>query len=227
MYFGQYYSCRFERIVDASQGFLHVLENFTFGCDHLVGYILGRCYRFHRRRTFGWNRSKCCQYFHSQFKAIHLPTRSCAEHGFVSGCQTIQSGEIQHIYFSFLFFNSFIDLLLQWDFFLQAQEIESIKICHYCGSLNFASRSNFKSEVLSLVAIDAVELTRVKPSKPIDINCIIIDFSALSYIDPSGVLALKQLINDFNRLNIRVYIAGASCKWKWSKYKQQFIMNEM
>ena len=97
-------------------------------------------------------------------------------------------------------------------FFLQAQEIESIKICHYCGSLNFASRSNFKSELLSLVGIDAVELTKVKPSKPIDINCIIIDFSALSYIDPSGVSTLQHLVDDLNRLNIRLYIAGASCK---------------
>lgn len=37
------------------------------------------------------------------------------------------------------------------------------------------------------------------------------DFSALSYIDPSGVGSLKQLIADFNKLSITVYIAGASC----------------
>lgn len=78
--------------------------------------------------------------------------------------------------------------------------------------MNFASRSNFKSELCSLIGIDAAELTRTKPSEPIDTDCIIIDFSALSYIDPSGVLSLQQLINDFNRLSIKVYIAGASCK---------------
>lgn len=65
-----------------------------------------------------------------------------------------------------------------------------------------------------MIGIDAAELTRAKPSEPINTNCIIIDFSALSYIDPSGVLSLQQLINDFNRLLIKVYIAGASCEFK-------------
>lgn len=45
----------------------------------------------------------------------------------------------------------------------------------------------------------------------IDLKCLIIDFSALSYIDPSGVSSLKLLIDDFNKLSINVYISGASC----------------
>lgn len=36
------------------------------------------------------------------------------------------------------------------------------------------------------------------------------DFSALSYIDPSGVAMLKGLIEAFQKLDIPVYISGCS-----------------
>lgn len=102
----------------------------------------------------------------------------------------------------------------------QAEEMDSIKIFHYCGSLNFASRALFKSELCSLINIDlASEILRNQVSSSLQqhyesmsIKCLIIDFSALSYIDPSGVSALKLLIADFNKLCISVFIAGASCK---------------
>lgn len=97
--------------------------------------------------------------------------------------------------------------------------MDSIKIFHYCGSLNFASRALFKSELCSLIRIDlANEILRNQTAslqqhyESMSIKCLIIDFSALSYIDPSGVSALKLLIADFNKLYITVYIAGASCK---------------
>lgn len=97
--------------------------------------------------------------------------------------------------------------------------MDSIKIFHYCGSLNFASRALFKSELCSLIRIDlANEILRNQTAslqqqyESMSIKCLIIDFSALSYIDPSGVSALKLLIEDFNKLCINVYIAGASCK---------------
>lgn len=101
---------------------------------------------------------------------------------------------------------------------LQAEEIAGIKIFHYCGSLNFASRMSFKSELCSLIRIDLAremrnQMTSMQPRyESINLKCMIIDFSALSYIDPSGVSSLKLLINDFNKLSINVYIAGASCK---------------
>lgn len=101
----------------------------------------------------------------------------------------------------------------------QAEEINSIKIFHYCGSLNFASRASFKLELCSLIRLDLATEMRNQQStsalqryESIHLKCLIIDFSALSYIDPSGVSSLKLLINDFNKLNINVYIAGASCK---------------
>lgn len=79
---------------------------------------------------------------------------------------------------------------------------------------------SFKSELCSLIRIDLAremrnQMTSMQPRyESINLKCMIIDFSALSYIDPSGVSSLKLLINDFNKLSINVYIAGASCK-KW------------
>lgn len=54
--------------------------------------------------------------------------------------------------------------------------------------------------------------TTVKASQKSNINfkSLILDFTALSFIDPSAVIMLKQLITEFNNLNIRVTIAGCS-----------------
>lgn len=62
-----------------------------------------------------------------------------------------------------------------------------------------------------MIGIDVTNLTRAK-ALPIHLKCLIIDFSALSYIDPSGVVALQQLINDFNRHDVNVFITNASGK---------------
>lgn len=43
-----------------------------------------------------------------------------------------------------------------------------------------------------------------------DLRCLIIDFSALSYIDPSGITTLKTIADDFQRIDIPIYIAGCS-----------------
>lgn len=41
-------------------------------------------------------------------------------------------------------------------------------------------------------------------------RCIVLDFSALTYVDPSGVQLLRQLKSDYGQLNIELYIAGCS-----------------
>lgn len=48
---------------------------------------------------------------------------------------------------------------------------------------------------------------------PIYLRCLILDFSALSYIDPSGVSSLITLVKGFNKLQIHVFISGCSCKF--------------
>ncbi|XP_031618524.1 pendrin-like isoform X3 [Contarinia nasturtii] len=109
------------------------------------------------------------------------------------------------------------DLYLDITRYKAAEEISGLKIFHYCGSLNFASRASFKSELCTLIRLDlAAEMRNHSTSaqqryESIYLKCLIIDFSALSYIDPSGVSSLKQLINDFNKISINVYISNASC----------------
>lgn len=109
------------------------------------------------------------------------------------------------------------DLYLDTKRYQNIVEIPKIKIFHYCGSLNFASRNSFKSELLSLIKLDVVkELKRMVQSHKKDIayesdlKCLIIDFTALSYIDSSGTKTLKLLINDINQLSILVCFAGSS-----------------
>lgn len=43
-----------------------------------------------------------------------------------------------------------------------------------------------------------------------DLKCLILDFSALSYIDPSGISTLKIIAEDFQRIDVPIYIAGCS-----------------
>lgn len=42
------------------------------------------------------------------------------------------------------------------------------------------------------------------------LKCLILDFSSVSHVDPSGVAMLKALSDNFRKLGIAVYIA--SCK---------------
>jgi len=39
-------------------------------------------------------------------------------------------------------------------FFFQAREVPGIKIFHYCGGLNFATRNHFKTELYRFVGIN-------------------------------------------------------------------------
>lgn len=41
-------------------------------------------------------------------------------------------------------------------------------------------------------------------------KCLIMDFSGLSYIDPSGISTMKIIAEDFRRIDIPIYIAGCS-----------------
>jgi solute carrier family 26, other len=110
----------------------------------------------------------------------------------------------------------------EYFYFLQAREIPNIKIFHYAGCLNFSGRLNFKTSLLRLLNINLAKETR-RLNKSLDkydaekylgpgFKCLILDFSALSYIDPSGVYALKVLVKEFTRVLVPIYISGSSCK---------------
>ncbi|KAL3278616.1 hypothetical protein HHI36_016156 [Cryptolaemus montrouzieri] len=129
------------------------------------------------------------------------------------------------------------DLYLDINKYNCAKEIAGMKIFHYNGGLNFAMRNVFKAEFLKLVKInplkelgyknslakirDRIEKlgksdeTKGKYEKILskmntDVKVIILDFSSLSYIDPSGVSSLRVLAESFHKINIPLYIAGCS-----------------
>jgi solute carrier family 26 protein len=158
-----------------------------------------------------------------------------------------------------------MDIYLDCNRYREAQEVPGIKIFHYCGGLNFATRNHFKTELYRFVGINPqnelvqkneIDTSQIQsfakslpeearegivnisfvehgedllhkptvntPIKPqvssygsiaeekFQIQYIILDFLALSYIDPSGVTALKLLNEDFNKIDITIYIAGIS-----------------
>lgn len=103
----------------------------------------------------------------------------------------------------------------------QTQEIPYIKIFHYSGGLSFASKAAFRTVLYRKVGFDpdAVLRKRLKleesrnsstESEELLTRCVILDFSALTYVDPSGVQQLRQLKSDYGQLNIELYIAGCS-----------------
>lgn len=54
------------------------------------------------------------------------------------------------------------------------------------------------------------KLRKVQNKVHQQLKCLILDFSSVSHVDPSGVAMLKALSDNFRKLGIAVYIA--SCK---------------
>lgn len=106
--------------------------------------------------------------------------------------------------------------------FIQAHEIEGIKIFHYSGGLSFASRSSFKETLVRKTELDSAELLRKRAKlaeKGIEedgedflTKCVLLDFSCVTFVDPSGVDFLRSLQGEYTRLGISMYIAGCSGK---------------
>ncbi|KAF2888462.1 hypothetical protein ILUMI_17711 [Ignelater luminosus] len=147
------------------------------------------------------------------------------------------------------------DIYLDITRYKMANELEGIKIFHYRGGINFASRNTFKSELCRLVGINpqqelimrrklakieaAEELSgsnvfiqklsnkveKLKKKTKTDLKCLIVDFSAVSYIDPSGVSMIKLLGEDFHRIDVPVYVAGC-CGPVYEMMKKCNVVND-
>ncbi|XP_034941936.1 solute carrier family 26 member 6-like isoform X2 [Chelonus insularis] len=138
------------------------------------------------------------------------------------------------------------DLYLDISRYKGTVELKGIKIFHYCGGLNFANRNNFKLRLFELVNVNPQKVLkkRMKKLKSITddcnydddleqkLRCIVMDLSALSYIDPSGITILHAISDEFASINIPIYLAGCSAPvfesiLKCDKYaagKHQFII---
>ncbi|XP_015586101.1 solute carrier family 26 member 10 [Cephus cinctus] len=118
-------------------------------------------------------------------------------------------------------------------------EIPGIKMLHYSGGLNFASKQYFRNKVYKIAGVTPEKelARRVKqtarkaspgddkkegivnagfegyttPTQPAAVlRILILDFSALIYIDPTGVATLRSLVDEFAKIDVSVYITGCS-----------------
>ncbi|XP_062558686.1 solute carrier family 26 member 10-like [Armigeres subalbatus] len=107
------------------------------------------------------------------------------------------------------------DLYLDVNRYKGTIDIPGIKIFHFCGSLNFASRTSFKTRLCETLGLNLTQEIKNSKSKgykrKFSLRYLVLDFTALSSIDPSAIAALKALIAEFNKLSVKVLVAGLSC----------------
>ncbi|XP_063368854.1 prestin isoform X1 [Cydia amplana] len=120
------------------------------------------------------------------------------------------------------------DLYLDIKRYRAAEELPGIKIFHYCGGLNFATKNLFRETLFRKVGYmkpivifpedqDSNNGTLTKsesyvwdPSIGKKVHCVIIDASALSYVDAPGVKTLVVVSKELEASNIMVLLAGAN-----------------
>ncbi|XP_020283272.1 solute carrier family 26 member 6 isoform X2 [Pseudomyrmex gracilis] len=114
------------------------------------------------------------------------------------------------------------DLYLNLNRYKAAIEIPGIKIFHYCGTLNFANNNHFKSTVYTLVGVCPQKIVKLRKQlaeeghflndknseSKSELHCVIMDMSALSYIDPSSVQVLHSIVEEFAQINVEVYFTN-------------------
>ncbi|KAG7202324.1 hypothetical protein KM043_018656 [Ampulex compressa] len=98
-------------------------------------------------------------------------------------------------------------------------EIPGIKILHYSGSLNFACKQQFRSEVYKVTEIVPQKILN-RRAKATDkqegnqdtkmLSVLILDFTALFHVDLTGATTIRNIVTEYCDLEILVYIAGCS-----------------
>ncbi|XP_026333752.1 solute carrier family 26 member 10 isoform X2 [Hyposmocoma kahamanoa] len=119
------------------------------------------------------------------------------------------------------------DLYLDVKRYRAAEEIPGIKIFHYCGGLNFATKNLFRTTIFRKTgymkpATETSQLHDVDnnitktdsyewdPTVANRVKCIIIDATALSYVDAPGIKMLVTIHNELTSNDIIVLLAGAN-----------------
>ncbi|CAH0595277.1 unnamed protein product [Chrysodeixis includens] len=116
------------------------------------------------------------------------------------------------------------DLYLDTKRYRAAEELPGIKIFHYCGGLNFASKNLFRSTLFrkigylrpaEVVHDEDNNLTKSEsyewdPHICTRVQCVIIDATALSYVDAPGIKSLVAVQRELVSSHITVLLAGAN-----------------
>lgn len=130
------------------------------------------------------------------------------------------------------------DFFLDIEKFEKATEIPFVKIFHYCGSINFATKASFRNRLCNKLGLNLLKELKYADKNisksngktfvsNLNFRHLLLDFSALSSIDPSSVNMITNLIKDFNRLNVKVSIAGCSSTIYETLIKNEFNFMEI
>ncbi|KAJ8712908.1 hypothetical protein PYW08_008212 [Mythimna loreyi] len=116
------------------------------------------------------------------------------------------------------------DLYLDIKRYRAAEELPGIKIFHYCGGLNFATKNLFRTKLFRKIGyLKPTETTHDEdnnltknesfewdPNISHRVQCVIIDMTALSYVDAPGIKCLVAIKKDLAASHITVLLAGAN-----------------
>lgn len=106
------------------------------------------------------------------------------------------------------------DLYLDISKYKSVKEISGVTIFRFCGGLNFATNSAFKSSLWKMLGFEPEKVARQMKTSPeynnIKTKCLIIDFAPLNFVDPQGVNTLMSIQDSLAKLDIQMYIASCS-----------------
>lgn len=57
------------------------------------------------------------------------------------------------------------------------------------------------------------KINKLRRKVDYSLKCLIMDFSTVSCVDPSGIAMLKSVIESFEKINVPVYIVGCTGKF--------------
>lgn len=100
----------------------------------------------------------------------------------------------------------------------EVAQVPNIKIFHYCGSINFASRAGFKRDLFNAVNVDCKIIRRASLCESAaearglgqGMRCLIIDLSAVAHLDNAGCKTFSEIKNEMKILGVKLYLASAS-----------------
>ena len=100
----------------------------------------------------------------------------------------------------------------------EVMQVPNIKIFHYCGSINFASRAGFKKDLFGAIGVDCRAIRRASLCESTSENrgfgqgmtTLILDLSAVAHLDNAGCKTLSEIKNEMKLLGVNFLLASAS-----------------
>lgn len=123
-----------------------------------------------------------------------------------------------------------------------AHEIDGIKIFQFCGPIHYVCADLFERFLRQKTRVDVKQIISrlagqdLSEFNPRDLNLpthIVLDFSMISYIDSAGINVIKKIIEDYQSINIKVFLASLASHVAtvvksdhslWNAYKGRFYI---